>query len=71
MSSFFRTAIPITLAVAFGIWNGYYAFDPAFKEHQQGSQKSIAKEDQQLNQAAKFRDNNQQKAPKADTPPSR
>ncbi|KAI0843678.1 hypothetical protein F5Y06DRAFT_291597 [Hypoxylon sp. FL0890] len=42
MSSFGRTFIPIGLAVAFGVWNGYYTFNPAFKEHQEASQQSTA-----------------------------
>ncbi|KAI2611681.1 uncharacterized protein GGS25DRAFT_205475 [Hypoxylon fragiforme] len=35
MSSFGRTILPVGLAVAFGIWNGFYAFSPAFQEERQ------------------------------------
>ncbi|KAI1076536.1 hypothetical protein F5B20DRAFT_555468 [Whalleya microplaca] len=44
----FRNFIPLTLAVGFGILNGYYAFNPAFKEYNNKDlQPSIAKDEQQ------------------------
>ncbi|OTA65077.1 hypothetical protein K449DRAFT_392159 [Hypoxylon sp. EC38] len=68
MSSFTRTFIPIGLAIAFGVWNGYYAFNPAFKEHQQKSQ-SIAKDLQPTDKATEV--HNQQRQPKDDISPGR
>ncbi|KAI5858163.1 hypothetical protein GGS23DRAFT_341157 [Durotheca rogersii] len=35
MSSLVRGFLPISLAIAFGIWNGYYAFDTSLREQQQ------------------------------------
>ncbi|KAI2624661.1 hypothetical protein GGS26DRAFT_593278 [Hypomontagnella submonticulosa] len=56
--SFVRQLIPMGLAVAFGVWTGVYAFQPAFKGLQDNSQQQ---------QTSK---NNQQK-PEADTELSR
>ncbi|KAI0100713.1 hypothetical protein F4776DRAFT_649425 [Hypoxylon sp. NC0597] len=68
MSSFTRTFIPIGLAIAFGVWNGYYAFDPAFKDHQKASQ-SIAKDTQPTDKATEA--SNQQRSPKDDASSNR
>ncbi|KAI1412378.1 hypothetical protein F5Y13DRAFT_163467 [Hypoxylon sp. FL1857] len=68
MSSFGRY-IPLGLAVAFGIWNGYYAFKPAFKELQMGSQQSLAKDLQPIEKQTDA--NNQQKPPKDDASSNR
>ncbi|KAJ1325002.1 hypothetical protein MN608_09711 [Microdochium nivale] len=32
MSFFVSRVLPIGFAIGFGIWNGYYAFNPVFKE---------------------------------------
>ncbi|KAI4867201.1 hypothetical protein F4820DRAFT_414691 [Hypoxylon rubiginosum] len=71
MGSFARTFIPIGFAVVIGIANGYYAFNPAFQEHQTESQKPITKNNQQSNRAAEVKDESQQQSLKADSPPSR
>ncbi|KAI0007952.1 hypothetical protein F4779DRAFT_589268 [Xylariaceae sp. FL0662B] len=47
MGSFTRTFIPMGLAIAFGIWNGYYAFGPILREHHEQRTQSIAKDEQQ------------------------
>ncbi|OTB04528.1 hypothetical protein M426DRAFT_320647 [Hypoxylon sp. CI-4A] len=71
MSSFGRTFIPIGIAVAFGVWNGYYAFNPALKEQQKGPQQSDLTVSQQLNQPAETKDPSQQEPAKINTPPGR
>ncbi|KXJ89639.1 hypothetical protein Micbo1qcDRAFT_164930 [Microdochium bolleyi] len=32
MSFFVSRVLPLGFAIGFGIWNGYYAFNPVFKE---------------------------------------
>ncbi|KAI2464289.1 hypothetical protein F4781DRAFT_413424 [Annulohypoxylon bovei var. microspora] len=59
MSSFGRTFIPIGLAVAFGMFNGYYVFAPMFREQQKGSQLPITKSDQETNMMARLDDSTQ------------
>ncbi|KAI1476611.1 hypothetical protein F4774DRAFT_412738 [Daldinia eschscholtzii] len=61
MSSFTRTAIPIGLAVAFGVWNAYYVLDPALKEQQEKAQQRMAKENQKLDEFPEVKDLSQQK----------
>ncbi|KAI6085107.1 hypothetical protein F4821DRAFT_241570 [Hypoxylon rubiginosum] len=70
MGSFARTFIPIGFAVVIGIANGYYAFNPAFREHQD-SQLPLAKNNQQSSKAPEIKDESQQQSPKANSPPSR
>ncbi|KAI1139839.1 hypothetical protein F5Y05DRAFT_412020 [Hypoxylon sp. FL0543] len=69
MSSFGRTFIPIGLAIAFGVWNGYYAFNPAFKEQEKTSQQSTAKDIQPRDKATEV--NNERKLSKDDASPNR
>ncbi|KAI8960871.1 hypothetical protein F5Y11DRAFT_328375 [Daldinia sp. FL1419] len=67
MSSFTRTAIPIGLAVAFGIWNGYYVLNPAFKEQQEKAQQRMAMDSQQLDRVPEPKDTAQQNMSTTDT----
>ncbi|KAI0130644.1 hypothetical protein F4814DRAFT_403128 [Daldinia grandis] len=71
MSSFTRAALPIGLAITFGIWNAYYVFDPAFKEQQKKTQQRPEKDNQQLDKVPEVKDIAQQKTPKTDTSPNR
>ncbi|KAI0845794.1 hypothetical protein F5Y00DRAFT_245672 [Daldinia vernicosa] len=67
MSSFTRAALPVGLAVAFGVWNAYYVLDPAFKEQQEKTLQRLAKDNQQLDKVTEVKDSTQQKTPKTDT----
>ncbi|KAI1657380.1 hypothetical protein F4813DRAFT_75182 [Daldinia decipiens] len=67
MSSFTRAALPVGLAVAFGIWTAYYALDPAFREQQEKAQQRLVKDNQQLDKVPEVKDLAQQKTPKTDT----
>ncbi|KAI1453819.1 hypothetical protein F4805DRAFT_442258 [Annulohypoxylon moriforme] len=71
MSSFGRTFIPIGLAVAFGIFNGYYAFGPIFRDHQKASQPPTAKDSQKTDSVAEVKDFTQNKSSSSDTKPNR
>ncbi|KAI0900297.1 hypothetical protein F4806DRAFT_491184 [Annulohypoxylon nitens] len=67
MSSFGRTFIPIGLAVAFGIFNGYYAFAPTLREHQNASKPTTTKGNQQIDNVAEANDSTQPKSSSTDT----
>ncbi|KAI0884884.1 uncharacterized protein GGS22DRAFT_164563 [Annulohypoxylon maeteangense] len=71
MSSFGRAFIPIGLAVAFGILNGYYAFGPLLQEHQNISQLPTEKRNQQPDSVAKVNDSTQHKSSSSETKPNR
>ncbi|KAI1805691.1 hypothetical protein F4811DRAFT_203812 [Daldinia bambusicola] len=71
MSSFARVALPIGLAVGFGVWNAYYVLEPALKEEEEKRQQRIAKQDQQLDKFRKAEGLAQQKTLGTDTPYNR
>ncbi|KAI1388502.1 uncharacterized protein F4822DRAFT_402999 [Hypoxylon trugodes] len=66
MSSLGRKVIPISLAVALGIWNGYYAFSPALKEQQKESE-PITQNGQQPDKTIHSDDFGQQKSSNGNT----
>ncbi|KAI0384893.1 hypothetical protein F5Y04DRAFT_277630 [Hypomontagnella monticulosa] len=57
MSSFVRQLIPTGLAIAFGVWTGIYAFQPAFKDLQEKSQQQETSKDKQQKQEADTKPN--------------
>ncbi|KAI1213646.1 uncharacterized protein F4807DRAFT_408567 [Annulohypoxylon truncatum] len=71
MSSFGRNFIPISLAVAFGMLNGYYVFGSTFKEHQKAPQLPTTRDNQQTDSVTEVNDSTQHKSSSPDTKPDR